>query len=435
VHARATCAGYHQVMNVTDTTRALRKLPASVADTLLAVGLTAMGIFTVVVRAPIDIHGGGFGGGPTGEGHFAPGLRGPRPPIASADTTVRSLLVAAAFLPLAFRRRYPLTVLAIVTVVAAGNDLLPGPPSLLFLAPLIALYTVGTLKSRRTLVMSAAITMAVQLAVTFPSYGTTTFWADALRIVSMVAVAAALGDATRNRRAYVAEVEQRAAEAERTREEEARRRVDEERLRIARELHDITAHSLSIIAVQSGAAAHVIDTNPAEARRSLDAIRRTSKGALEELRAMLGVLRSAEESDAPLAPSPGLGGLHDLAEPLAETGVDVTLRVADDLGDVPAVVEASAYRIVQEALTNVVRHAGVCAATVTVSRSDDSLVLEIVDNGRGLAETCPATGHGLTGMRERAVALGGTFSAGPAAGGGFRVAATLPLGGRGGHSA
>ena len=140
----------------------------------------------------------------------------------------------------------------------------------------------------------------------------TGFWTEFIRVVALLAVAGALGDATRNRRAYVAEVEQRAADAERTREEEARRRVDEERLRIARELHDITAHSLSIIAVQSGAASHVIDSNPAEAAKALEAIRRTSRDALEELRTMLGVLRAGEESDAPLAPAPGLVRLGDL---------------------------------------------------------------------------------------------------------------------------
>ena len=395
-----------------------------------------MGVFTVAVRAPIDIRGGGFGGGPRSGEHIAAGWHAPQPPAAAGDTALRSALVAAAFLPLAFRRRYPLAVLAVVTAVAAFNDLLPGPPSLVFLAPLIALYTVGTLRSRRTLVVSAGLTMAVQLGVSLPGYGTTTFWADAVRIVSMIAVAAALGDATRNRRAYVAEVEERAAEAERTREDEMRRRVDEERLMIARELHDITAHSLSIIAVQSGAAAHVIDSNPAEARRSLEAIRRTSKAALEELRAMLGVLRSAEEgADVPLAPSPGLAGLPELAKPLAEAGVEVVLDIGDDLVDVPAVVEASAYRIVQEALTNVVRHAGPCKVAVSVQRDGDALALDIADTGRGQPESAPAVGHGLAGMRERAVALGGSFTAGAAVGRGFRVTARLPLGGRGGRSA
>jgi len=428
-------------MNVSATTRSLRALPETVSDTLLAIGLTAMGMFTGFARAPFDIHGGGFGGGPgdaaARAAKIAAGVaREATPHIRPTVTWVTYSLIAAAFLPLALRRRFPLSVLALVTAVTAYNDLRPGPPSLVFLAPLIALYTVGTLKSRRTLLVASAATMAVQVAITYPNYGTTTFWADAVRIVAMVAVAAALGDATRNRRAYIAEVEQRAAEAERTREETTRRRVDEERLRIARELHDITAHSLSIIAVQSGTAAHVIDTNPAEARRSLDAIRRTAKSALEELRAMLGVLRSAEEGvDAPLAPSPGLAGLDELIWPMAEAGVEVTLNVDSDIDDVPAVVEASAYRIVQEALTNIVRHAGPCSATIGVHRDGNTLVIEVVDTGSGPADSGPVTGHGLAGMRERAVALGGSFEAGPAAGRGFRVTARLPLGGRGGRSA
>ena len=431
---------YHRLMNAPATTRAFRTLPDLVADSLLAVGLTAIGMFTGFARAPFDIHGGGFGGGPGDAAAHAAKVANVDGAITGRlhpDVTwVTYALVASAFLPLALRRRFPLSVLGVVTAVAAFNDLRPGPPSLLFLAPLIALYTVGTLKSRRVLVIASTLTMAVQLAVTYPSYGTTNFWADAVRIVSMIAVAAALGDATRNRRAYVAEVEQRAAEAERTREETTRRRVDEERLRIARELHDITAHSLSIIAVQSGTAAHVIDTNPIEARRSLEAIRRTSKGALEELRAMLGVLRSAEEDgDAPLTPSPGLAGLEDLARPMAEAGVDVTLTVDDDIQDVPVVVEASAYRIIQEALTNVVRHAGPCSVTITVHKNGNTLALEVVDTGMGPADPDTVNGHGLAGMRERAVALGGSFSAGPAAATGFRVAAQLPLGGRAGRSA
>ena len=261
-------------------------------------------------------------------------------------------------------------------------------------------------------------------------WGAATFWGEALRIVSMFGVAAALGDATRNRRAYVAEVERRAVEAEETREEEAARRVDEERLRIARELHDVTAHSLSIIAVQSGAAAHVIDTDPAAARRALDAIRQTSKDALDELRAMLGccvrrgipVYRSL-----PCRASLESVSSSSHSRPRA-TGS--TAKIDSDLGDVPAVVELSAYRIVQESLTNVVRHAGLCAVAVTLRRQDDTLMISVDDDGHSESVTSTVPGHGIEGMRERVIALGGVFEASPLPGGGFHVGARLPLGSR-----
>jgi len=407
-------------------------IPTAIADTIMAVALTALGMFSAAFRLPLEIQSGGFGGGSV-RAHVGSVPHAPVEPSWAAPA--RFGLVAASFLPLALRRRYPLTVLAVVAVVSGINDLVPGPPSLVFLAPLIALYTVGTLKDRRTLAIAGSLTAVVQLAASLPSYGTSLFWANAIRIVALVAVAAALGDATRNRRAYVVEVEQRAIEAERNRDEEARLRVEEERLRIARELHDVTAHSLSIIAVQSGAAAHVIDSNPAEARRSLEAIRHTSKEALDELRAMLGVLRSADETGAPLAPVPGLARVIDLATPMRDAGIDVTFRLSEHLDDVPAVVDASAYRIVQEALTNIVRHAGPCSVAVSVQRHDDDLSIEVVDSGRGPSLGILVFGHGLSGMRERVVALGGSFEAAPRADGtGFRVAALLPLGTRGGRS-
>jgi len=403
------------------------------SDAFLAAGLAVLSMLAVALRAPFDIRSGGFGGGPGPEpGDVGSAVSAPlqRPTVSALSFA----LAAAAFLPLLLRRRYPLSVLAVVTGIAAANDLVPGPPSLVFLAPLIALYTVGTERSRRTLIVAAVLTATVLVAVATPHYANATFWADVVRIISMVAVAAALGDATRNRRAYVAEVEQRAIEAELTRDEEAARRVDEERLRIARELHDVTAHSLSIIAVQSGAAAHVIDTDPAEARRSLEAIRRTSKGALDELRAMLGVLRSPDEGDVPLAPAPGLARLSELAAPMKDAGIDASLDVDLELSDVPALVDASAYRIVQEALTNVVRHAGPCTVSVSVRRDGDDLRIEVTDDGRASRAPASNPGHGLAGMRERAVALGGSFESGPRPDGGFRVYALLPVGSRGGHS-
>jgi len=224
----------------------------------------------------------------------------------------------------------------------------------------------------------------------------------------------------------VAAVEQRAIDAERTREDEARRRVEEERLRIARELHDVTAHSLSIIALQAGAAEKAVYRDPDSAVAALKTIRATSKDSLDELRAMLGVLRGADE-DAPLSPAGRLERLPELVAAVEQAGVRVTLDVVGDLGDIPAYAGVSAYRIVQEALTNVARHANASSARVAVGREGDELVLEIADDGRGATAQTVAEGHGIAGMRERVAALGGAFVAGPVAGGGFRVAARLPL--------
>lgn len=342
------------------------------------------------------------------------------------------VLIALACLPLALRRRFPVVVLAVVTTASVVYEMLPGmPPSLVQAALLVALYTAGTLLERRRLAIVTALVAVAMLAAGLPAWSSERYLADLMRIVSMTVVAAAIGDATRNRRAYVAEVEARAAEAERTREEETRRRVDEERLRIARELHDITAHSLSIVAVQSGVALHVLDSDPAAARASLTAIRETSRSSLQELRAMLGVLRGDGEAaeSAPLAPTPGLAHLDELIGPLRAAGL--TVEVQADLGaePLPAIVDASAYRIVQEALTNILRHAGTASVRLTLTLSGDRLHIEVVDDGAG-ASAPSGEGHGIAGMRERALALGGTLETGPVRPRGWRVAADLPTSGR-----
>jgi signal transduction histidine kinase len=173
----------------------------------------------------------------------------------------------------------------------------------------------------------------------------------------------------------------------------------------------------------------VLDKDPAEARRSLVAIRKTSREALQELRAMLGVLRNPDEdSDLPLAPTGGLARLADLVRPLEDAGFRVEVVVQGEIADLPALVDASAYRIVQEALTNVLRHAGKAAVQVTIRRDGDTLGVEIADDGTGSALV--EEGHGIAGMRERVSALGGTFEAGPRPTGGWRVAASMPVSGR-----
>jgi signal transduction histidine kinase len=246
----------------------------------------------------------------------------------------------------------------------------------------------------------------------------------------LVAVAAPLaaGHALANRRAYVAAVEDRARLAEQSREEHAQRRVAEERLRIARDLHDVLSHTISVINIQAGVAAHVMADHPEEAQRALVTIKETSREAMQELRSLLGVLREREEAAA-LAPAPGLAQLEGLVETANRSGLPTTVTVRGPARPLPPAIDLAAYRILQESLTNAVRHAGAAAATVTLAYEGPQLVLEVCDDGRGAAAggNGAGGGHGIAGMRERAAAAGGALEAGPRPGGGFRVRARLPL--------
>jgi signal transduction histidine kinase len=243
---------------------------------------------------------------------------------------------------------------------------------------------------------------------------------------ALLAAVLLLGEATRNRRAWAEEVRARLRRAEQDREREADRRVAEERLRIARDMHDVLAHTVAAINVQAGVAADAIDTAPDRARAALATIRRQSRDAIAELKATVGVLREGA-GEAPRAPVPGLAELDGLVDLAAAAGVEVEVSLAGAARPLPATVDLAAYRIVQESLTNVVRHAGASTAIVSVGFEPEAVVLEVRDDGRaGVNGT--ASGHGLAGMRERAAAVGGTLEAGATRGGGFRVHATLPTG-------
>ncbi|MEV5747045.1 histidine kinase [Actinoallomurus sp. NPDC052308] len=221
---------------------------------------------------------------------------------------------------------------------------------------------------------------------------------------------------------------ERAAEARRTRAEEERRRASEERLRIARELHDVLAHNISMINVQAGVALHLMDERPEQARTALAAIKEASKEALTEVRSVLGVLRQVDE-DAPRAPTAGLGRLDDLVSRARAAGITVRTRVTGRPYPLPAGIDLAAFRILQEGLTNVTRHAGPgVTATVRVAYGAGELLLEVEDDGRGAPGDLPGGGDGIPGMRERVTALGGEMTAGPRPGAdGFRVRATLPV--------
>jgi signal transduction histidine kinase len=240
---------------------------------------------------------------------------------------------------------------------------------------------------------------------------------ETLADAALLAAVLLLGEAVRHRRAWAGEVRQRL-------ERESARRVEAERLRIARELHDVLAHTIAAVNVQAAVAAEAIDDAPAEARASLQTIRAQSRAAIAELKATVGLLRG-DAGDAPRAPTPGLADIDALVDGAAEAGVDVRVSVAGPVRELPVAVDLNAYRIVQESLTNVVRHSGAATAALTIGYEPDAIVLRITDDGAATDGTGPG-GYGLVGMRERAVALGGALDTGRAAGGGFAVHARLP---------
>jgi signal transduction histidine kinase len=251
----------------------------------------------------------------------------------------------------------------------------------------------------------------------------------ALAIAAWLLVALAGAEGIRTRR-------ERFAAVRRARELQARSQADEERLRIAQELHDVLAHNISLINVQSGVALHLMDEKPEQARIALTAINEASADALREVRSVLGVLRGTS-AQAPRAPTAGLDRIDDLVNRTTAAGVGVTLEVHGERRPLPASIDLAAFRIVQEALTNIVRHAGAGAATVELTYGPHELTVQVDDDGRGRSASGgrrevraldgEGGGNGIPGMRERALALGGTFDAGPRSTGGFRVRAQIPL--------
>jgi signal transduction histidine kinase len=238
-----------------------------------------------------------------------------------------------------------------------------------------------------------------------------------------------LGDVTRQWQDAATAHARRATELERARDELARLAVTAERVRIARELHDVVAHSMSVIAMHAGSGRLAAGRDPAAARRALEVVERSSRDALAEMRRLVTVLRDADEAGAALAPVPGLRDVHRLVAEVAAAGVTVEVHTEGDLGGVPDGVSLAAFRIVQEALTNVVRHASPAQARLSVRIGDGAVVLDVVDDGAGVAvrAAAPASaGQGTIGMHERAALYGGELTAGPRPGGGWRVAARLP---------
>ena len=344
--------------------------------------------------------------------------------------TVLSGLILLVTLPLALRRRRPAATLLTATgALILGASLVSrsnGIPVALFLAMLLAFYSVGAhCDDRRSPIVGAAALSAIAAAdLAHPG----TFSASGTRPAAWLAFAIAwlVGRDLRRRRQRVADLEDRAAQLEREREEKAQLAVGEERARIARELHDVIAHGVSVIVVQAQAGPHLIG-DPQRVVGVFRAIESSGRDALVELRRLLGILRSGDEELA-IGPQPGLGSLRSLVEQVGASGLPVELRIEGEPVHLPAGIDLSAYRIVQEALTNVVKHAGDASAEVVVRYGTSAFELDIVDDGCGGASSVNGSGHGLIGMRERVALYGGTVETGTRDGGGYEVRVRLPLG-------
>ncbi len=378
-------------------------------DGAVAVALAAACLVGVFVNLPVDL---------------PEGVDPARRDVDGAGIGLAMLQV----LPLAWRRRAPIPVLCVTSGALLLSFALGYPPSLASAGFLVALYTVASHRERRASIPAGIGSYAVVLSMLI--LGSEPFEPDAMFAELLIVGAAwGLGDGSRVRRGQVIQLEDRATRLERDREERAARAVAEERRVIARELHDMVAHSVTVIVAQAGAAQRIFDSAPREALGALGAIEQTGREALVEMRRLMGFLRTAADDQGAHSPQPGLRHLDALITQVREAGLSVTLRIEGEPRPLPLGLDLSAFRIVQEALTNVLKHAGPAHVEVVVRYDRDRLELTVNDDGHGLVRdgrTDP--GYGQLGMRERAALFGGELRVGPRANGGYQVFAVLPSG-------
>jgi signal transduction histidine kinase len=332
-------------------------------------------------------------------------------------------LLAGGAAALVVRRRHPVVALGVAEASMLLFWVLGYPRGPVFLAVAVVIFTAAT-AGRRAVAWAALLIGFAVISLLPRLLGNESAPSPpvSVALAGWMVVLAISAEVVRIRR-------EREVAGLRTRLEEERRRASDERVRIARELHDVLAHSISVINVQASVALHLIEERPEQARSALSAIKDVSRDALRDLRSALAALRQPDELPE-RAPAPSLVNLDELVARTSAGGLDVRTEIDGPLAPLPASVDLAAFRILQEALTNVIRHAGTSAATVRVAHDGETIVLEVEDDGRGLPSNGDAGhGTGIQGMRERASALGGEVEAGPRPGGGFRVLARLPLGG------
>ena len=338
------------------------------------------------------------------------------------------VLALASAIPLVWRRRRPAEVLGLAGLTSIALELAgysnAGP-----ITVLVALYTVASIAERRRSLQALAVTATAVLVVLVANWDELTA-IDVFANYVVFGTAWILGDNVRTRRRYVAELEEKAVRMEAEREAQAERAAVAERTRIARELHDVVAHSVSMMTVQAGAARRLLDRTGADsdARDAVATVEATGREALAELRRAVGVLREDGEGSG-TAPQPGVGDIAALVARAQDAGLSVELTLEGEPRPLPSGVDLSAYRIAQEALTNAFKHAGPAHAVVRVCYGTDALEVQVIDDGRGAAaDPAPGGGgNGLVGMRERVAMFGGDLRAGPRPGGGYEVRARLPL--------
>jgi signal transduction histidine kinase len=335
-------------------------------------------------------------------------------------------------IPIIFRRTYPIAAFATAVAVGGAQVLLGIPVNVIDLAVVMLLYTLAAYRPRRASITGLAICL-VGSAVAVARWGPPRLglleWimVGSIMFAGPSLIAWVMGDSMRYRRAYYASLEDRAARLERERDAQAQVAAAAERARIARELHDVIAHNVSVMVVQADGASYAMDSSPERARQALAAIAATGRQALAEMRRMLGVLRN-DDSGTGVVPLPGIGQLGELLQQTRDSGLAVSFTVQGVPASLPGGLALAAYRIVQESLTNTRKHGGPAAsARVLLRYCEDVLVLRITDDGYGAAAATDGAGHGLTGMRERVALYNGTLQAGPLPGGGYQVAARLPV--------
>ncbi|MGX9887258.1 DUF7134 domain-containing protein [Streptomyces sp. NPDC002276] len=355
-------------------------------------------------------------------------------------TATGALAVSAVMcVAIALRRRWPEKMLVLVLVTGLAQLVLDVEPVAADFAMLVIVYTVAAVGARwaSRFALATGLGAATLSQIRWPQEHTSSAGLVAIAVFQTVpfALAWVLGDSMRTRRAYFAQLEERAARLEKEREAQAKVAVAAERARIARELHDVVAHNVSVMVVQADGAAYVLDSAPDQAKKALETISSTGRQALAEMRRLLGVLRTGEHKEAgEYVPQPDVEQIDDLVQQCRTSGLPVDFKVEGTPRPLPSGVELTAYRIVQEALTNTRKHGGPnTGASVRLVYFDDGLGLLVEDDGKGAPHElyeeggADGQGHGLIGMRERVGMVGGTLDAGPRPGGGFRISALLPL--------